>query len=233
MKPAFYGATPMATQRCGTPTARRLHLQDRPPAATAGRSPGPATSPGPVKTASCGGTRMARRRCGIPTARAGSPFRIWAPAATAGRSPEPATSRDRPRQRLMAQHRWRYGVVNPNGAGGFTFEDLAAATAGRSPEPATSPGLAKTASYGATPMATRRCENPNGSGGFAFQDLGVVNNRWQIVGTGNFSGIGQSGILWRNTNGDTELWNPNGMGGFTYEDLGVVSTSWSVHKIFA
>ena len=74
---------------------------------------------------------------------------------------------------------------------------------------------------------------PNGSGGFTFQDLGVVGGGWQIVGTGDFSGDGKSGILWRNANGDTALWNPNGSGGFTFDDLGVVGASWSVHKIFA
>ena len=75
--------------------------------------------------------------------------------------------------------------------------------------------------------------NPNGAGGFTGEDLGVVPTSWQIAGTGDFSGNGQSGILWRNSNGDTELWNPNGAGGFTGEDLGVVPSSWSVHKIFA
>jgi hypothetical protein len=55
----------------------------------------------------------------------------------------------------------------------------------------------------------------------------------QTVGTGDFTGSGEDGILWRNTNGDTQLWNPNGSGGFTGEDLGVVPASWSVHKIFA
>ena len=55
----------------------------------------------------------------------------------------------------------------------------------------------------------------------------------EIAGTGDFSGNGQSGMLWPNTNGDTGLWNPNGSGGFTFEDLGVVGPSWSVHKIFA
>ena len=75
--------------------------------------------------------------------------------------------------------------------------------------------------------------NPNGSGGFTYQNLGDVNTSWQIVGTGDFSGNGESGILWRDTDGDTELWNPNGSGGFTYQNLGVVNTSWSVHKIFA
>ena len=35
-------------------------------------------------------------------------------------------------------------------------------------------------------------------------------------------------ILWRNTNGGTELWNPNGTGGFTFDSLGVVNTDWQI-----
>ena len=61
--------------------------------------------------------------------------------------------------------------------------------------------------------------NANGSGGFVGQDLGVVPTSWQVAGTGEFKGEGVlngagEGILWRNSNGDTELWNPNGSGGF-------------------
>ena len=37
-----------------------------------------------------------------------------------------------------------------------------------------------------------------------------------------------STAVWRNANGDTELWNPTGSGGFTYQDLGVVNTSWQI-----
>jgi uncharacterized repeat protein (TIGR03803 family) len=43
-----------------------------------------------------------------------------------------------------------------------------------------------------------------------------------------FSSVEQAGILWRNANGDTELWNPSGSGGFTYQNLGVVNTSWQI-----
>ena len=35
-------------------------------------------------------------------------------------------------------------------------------------------------------------------------------------------------VLWRNTNGDVELWNANGSGGFTGQDLGVVDSSWTI-----
>jgi microcystin-dependent protein len=43
-----------------------------------------------------------------------------------------------------------------------------------------------------------------------------------------FTSVAEAGILWRNSNGDTELWNPNGSGGFTYENLGVVDASWQI-----
>ena len=77
--------------------------------------------------------------------------------------------------------------------------------------------------------------NANGSGGFIGQDLGVVPTSWRIAGTGDFGGAGKGlldgageGILWRNANGDTELWNANGSGGFAGDDLGVVPTSWQI-----
>jgi hypothetical protein len=59
-------------------------------------------------------------------------------------------------------------------------------------------------------------------------NLGVVNNSWnswQIVGLATSTGSANPAFLWRNTNGDTELWNVTGSGGFTYQNLGVVSTS--------
>jgi hypothetical protein len=51
---------------------------------------------------------------------------------------------------------------------------------------------------------------------------------WQIAGVGVFNGAGESGVLWRNANGDTALWNPNGSGGFTFQDLGVVGAGWQI-----
>ena len=58
--------------------------------------------------------------------------------------------------------------------------------------------------------------------------MGSVNTSWQIAGTGDFNGAGADGVLWRNANGDTELWNANGSGGFTYDNLGAVNTSWQI-----
>jgi ELWxxDGT repeat protein len=71
--------------------------------------------------------------------------------------------------------------------------------------------------------------NPgSGSESFADQDFGIIGGGWQIAGTGDFAGNGESSVLWRNTNGDTALWNPNGSGGFTFEDLGIVGNSWQI-----
>ena len=65
-------------------------------------------------------------------------------------------------------------------------------------------------------------------GRLRHQDLGVVGAGWQIAGTGDFNGTGESSILWRNANGDTALWNPNGSGGFVNQDLGVAGSSWQI-----
>ena len=82
-------------------------------------------------------------------------------------------------------------------------------------------------------MAARSSGTPTARAASPTKILASVNTSWQVAETGDFTGSGQSGILWRNTSGATELWNPNGSGGFTYENLGVVATNWSVQKIFA
>jgi autotransporter-associated beta strand protein len=71
--------------------------------------------------------------------------------------------------------------------------------------------------------------NSNGSGGFSSRDLGIVDNGYQVAGTGDFNGDGVADILWRNTsNGDTVLWSSNGSGGFSTEDLGTIPTGYQV-----
>jgi V8-like Glu-specific endopeptidase len=42
------------------------------------------------------------------------------------------------------------------------------------------------------------------------------------------AGAPDANILWRNSNGDVELWNDNGSGGFTGQDLGFVDLSWQI-----
>ena len=75
----------------------------------------------------------------------------------------------------------------------------------------------------------RGAGNPNGAGGFTYEALNPVNTSWQVAATGDFTGSGEAGILWRNAStGGVELWSPNGSGGFAYDNLGVVSTSWTV-----
>ena len=41
-------------------------------------------------------------------------------------------------------------------------------------------------------------------------------------------GTGEDSILWRNTNGDTELWNSQRLGRLHLGNLGVVNTSWQI-----
>jgi hypothetical protein len=118
---------------------------------------------------------------------------------------------------------------NPNGSGGFTFEDLGVVGSDWQIE-----GTGAFNGSGADGILWRNSNgdvalwNPNGSGGFTFGDLGVVGASWLIEGTGDFNGKGEDGILWRNTNGDVALWNASGAGGFTFQDLGVVGSDWQI-----
>ena len=47
----------------------------------------------------------------------------------------------------------------------------------------------------------------------------------------DFNGDGSADILWRNSDGDTNLWNSNGSGGFAHTDLGIVPTTWQIAGI--
>ena len=205
------------------------------PSTPAGRSPEPAISTEPAKTAFCGATPMAARCCGTPTARAGSLRGLGRRQHQLADRRNRRFHRDRRGWHSVAQRATetpRSGTRTARAASLARTWALSAPV-GRSPAPAISPEPVKPASCGATPAAARSSGTPNGSGGFTYQNLGVVNTSWQVAETGDFTGSGQSGILWRNTSGDTELWNPNGSGGFAYQDLGVVATNWSVQKIFA
>jgi hypothetical protein len=52
---------------------------------------------------------------------------------------------------------------------------------------------------------------------------------WATLPQNFFNNDDTADILWRNTNGDVELWNSNSSsGGFTYENLGVVNTNWQI-----
>jgi ELWxxDGT repeat protein len=48
------------------------------------------------------------------------------------------------------------------------------------------------------------------------------------VAQNDFTGTGEAGILWTNSNSDTALWNPNSSGGFAFEDLGIVGGGWQI-----
>jgi hypothetical protein len=62
------------------------------------------------------------------------------------------------------------------------------------------------------------------------QDVAVVDTGWQIAGVGDFNGDGKSDILWRNANGDTDIWDSNSAGGFTGIDLGIIASAWSIQR---
>jgi hypothetical protein len=65
---------------------------------------------------------------------------------------------------------------------------------------------------------------------FGFQDIGIVPTSWQVQKVGDINGDGLSDILWRNTNGDTQLWTtqPGSPVSFVGHDFGVIPSSWSI-----
>ncbi len=59
----------------------------------------------------------------------------------------------------------------------------------------------------------------------------IVDNSWKISGTGDFNGDGKSDILWRNTNGSTNIWEMNGstlLANNSTNPYPVVSSDWSI-----
>jgi hypothetical protein len=70
--------------------------------------------------------------------------------------------------------------------------------------------------------------NGNGGNGIASTaDLGVIPSSWSIQGIGDFAGTGYSDILWRNSDGDLNIWFMNGGTITSSSDLGVIPTSWT------
>ena len=59
-------------------------------------------------------------------------------------------------------------------------------------------------------------------------DLGVIPSSWTIQGTGDFNGDGNTDIIWRNTNGDVNIWFMNAGTITSSVDLGVIPTSWTL-----
>jgi len=59
--------------------------------------------------------------------------------------------------------------------------------------------------------------------------LGVAPAGWSIEGTGDFNGVGQSDILWRNTTtGEVVIWFVSGGTVTSSTDFGVIPTSWTI-----
>ena len=167
-----------------------------------------------------GATPMATRPCGIPMARAASPIRTWA-------SPdELADRRDRRLHREAVKTAFCGATptaIRPCGTP--TARAASPAGSGRCP---TSWQIAGTGDFTGTGQDSILWRKQRRHGLVESQWLGRLHRRGsgrRSVPAGRLSGpatsaaSGQSGIAWRNTNGDTALWNPNGAGGFTGEDL--------------
>jgi hypothetical protein len=69
----------------------------------------------------------------------------------------------------------------------------------------------------------------NSNGSIASSVLvGNVPTNWSIVETGDFYGIGKSGILWRDTSGDLAIWEMNGATIASSVYVATVPTTWSI-----
>ena len=117
---------------------------------------------------------------------------------------------------------------NPNGSGGFTYENLGVVNTSLADRRDRRLQRRPVSSiFGATPMATRSCGIPTARAVSPMRIWASSTRVGRSPGQATSTGLAK-GILWRNSNGDTELWNPNGSGGFASEDLGVVNTSWQI-----
>ena len=64
--------------------------------------------------------------------------------------------------------------------------------------------------------------------------LGIVPTEWEIDGTGDFLGNGNSDILWTNTTtGERLIWLMNGTTYSSSVSLGVIATNWSISGVGA
>ena len=109
---------------------------------------------------------------------------IWASSTPPGRSREPRDFTGGGEDEIVWRNSSTGGVElwNPNGSGGFSYENLGAVSANWQIQETgdfTGDGsdsiLWRNASSGAAELW-----NPNGSGGFTYDNLGVVSTSWQI-----------------------------------------------------
>ena len=68
---------------------------------------------------------------------------------------------------------------------------------------------------------------------FTGQDLGVVPLDWHVQEVGDFNGDGKADVLWRDNNGDVELWTASLSGSsvvFSGHNFGVVTSDWQIQS---
>ena len=70
--------------------------------------------------------------------------------------------------------------------------------------------------------------NSNGSGGFTFENLGDVPSGWQVEGTGDFNGSGETASCGKTRQVGMSALELEWLGGFTFENLGDVPSGWQV-----
>jgi aryl-phospho-beta-D-glucosidase BglC (GH1 family) len=70
----------------------------------------------------------------------------------------------------------------------------------------------------------------NGGALSSSADLGVIPSSWTVQGAGNFAGV-MTDIVWRNSNGDVNVWLMNGSTISSSADLGVIPTAWTVSSV--
>jgi hypothetical protein len=68
----------------------------------------------------------------------------------------------------------------------------------------------------------------NGTQPLSYAKIGNAPTGWSIIGTGDFTGNGETDILWQNTNGDLGIWLMNGTQAVSFANIGLAPTGWTV-----
>jgi hypothetical protein len=73
----------------------------------------------------------------------------------------------------------------------------------------------------------------NGLSVWLSAGLGNVPTTWNVVGTGDFNGDGNTDLLWRDydTSGNTSIWFMNGTTVASSTSVGNIPTTWTVQSV--